>query len=137
MKGGKEVKRRLKNALISALMITLVTAVGVWAYTALTGIIQLEVRENLSFVGDSEFQLEGYPGQTLYQEVTIANASPDDMNIDVGYVVMPQPPGNDLNVNTPKNVTVPGEGEATFEVTITISNSAAPAFYEIYYEIIR
>jgi len=112
--------------------------VGTWvfAYTALTGIIQLEVRENLSFVGESEFGLEGYPGQTLYQEVTIANASPDDMNIDMGYVVMPEP-GTDLNVNTPKNVTVPGDGEATFEVTIIISNSAAPAFYEIYYEIIR
>lgn len=130
------MKTRLKNALISALMITLVVSVGVWAYTALTGIIQLEVKENLSFVGESEFGLEGYPGQTLYQAITVANASPDDMNIDVGYVVMPDP-GNDLNVNTPKNVTVPGEGEATFEVTITISNSAVPAFYEINYEIIR
>jgi len=130
------VKTRLKNALISALIITLVTGTWVFAYVALTGIIQLEVQENLSFVGSNEFQLEGYPGQTLYQELTVANASPDDMDIDVGYVVMPDP-GSDLNVNTPKNVTVPGEGEATFEITIIISKSAAPAFYEINYEIIR
>lgn len=130
------MKARLKNALISALLITLVVATWVGAYTALTGVLQLEVRENLSFVGESKFGLEGYPGQTIYQAVTIANASPDDMNIDVGYVVMPDP-GSDLNVNTPKNVTVQGEGEATFEVTIIISNSAAPMFYEIYYEIIR
>jgi len=130
------VKTRLKNALVSALIIILVAAAWVGAYTALTGIIQLEVQENLSFVGESEFGLEGYPGQTLYQAVTIANASPDDMNIDVGYMVMPDP-GTDLNVNTPKNVTVPGGGEVTFEITIIISNSAAPAFYEINYEIIR
>lgn len=127
------MKTRLKNALISALIITLVTGIGVWAYTALTGEIQLEVQENLSFVGESEFSLEGYPGQTLYQEIT---ASPDDMDIDVGYVVMPDP-GSDLRVDTPKNVTVPGEGEATFEITIVISKSAAPMFYEINYEIIR
>jgi len=130
------VKTRLKNALISALIITLVTGLGVWAYTALVGTIELGVEENLSFVGDSEFQLEGYPGQILYQEITIANASPDDMDIDVGYVVMPDP-GSDLKVNTPKNVTVPGDSEATFEITITISKSAAPMFYEINYEIIR
>ena len=117
-------------------MITLVTGSIVWAYTALTGTIELEVRENLSFVGESEFTLEGYPGQTLYQEVTVANASPDDMGFDVGYVVMPDP-GSDLNVNTPKNVTSPGNGEVTFEVTIVISKSAAPMLYEIYYEIIR
>lgn len=130
------MKARLKNALISALIITLVTGTWVWAYVALTGTVQLEVQENLSFVGESQFELEGYPGQTLYQEVTVANASPDDMDIDVGYVVMPNP-GSDLNVNTPKNVTVPGAGEATFEITITISKSAAPMFYEINYEIIR
>lgn len=130
------MKRRLKNALISALIITLVTGIGVWAYTALTGIIQLEVQENLSFVGESEFQLEGYPGQTLYQEITVANASPDDMDFDVGYTVSP-PPGTDLNINTPKKVNAPGGGEVTFEVTITISKSAAPMFYEISYEIIR
>jgi len=130
------VKTRLKNALISALIITLVTGIGVWAYTALVGTIELGVEENLSFVGDSEFQLEGYPGQTLYQEITVANASPDDMNIDVGYLVMPDP-SSDLRVDTPKNVTVPGEGEKTFEITITINKSATPMFYEINYEIVR
>lgn len=126
----------LKVIIVVALIILLVSAVGVWAYTALTGTVQLEVQENLSFVGESQFELESYPGQTLYQEVTVANASPDDMDIDVGYLVMPGP-GSDLSVNTPKNVTVPGDGEATFEITITISKSAAPMFYEINYEIIR
>lgn len=130
------MKKRLKNALISALIITLVTGIGVWAYTALTGIIQLEVQENLSFVGGSEFGLEGYPGQTLYQEITVANASPDDMDFDVGYTASPSP-GTGLNINTPKKVNAPGGGEVTFEVTIIISKSAAPMFYEIYYEIIR
>jgi len=131
-----KAKPRLRNVLISALIITLVTGIGVWAYTALVGTIELGVEENLSFVGDSEFQLEGYPGQTLYQEITVANASPDDMNIDVGYLVMPDP-SSDLRVDTPKNVTVPGEGEKTFEITITINKSATPMFYEINYEIIR
>ena len=130
------MKHRLKNALISALIITLVSGIGAFAYVALIGRIDLEVKENLSFVGDSEFQIEGYPGQTLYQEITVANASPDDMDFDVGYTASP-PPGTDLNINTPKKVNAPGDGEVTFEVTITISKSAAPMFYEINYEIIR
>lgn len=130
------MKTRLRNALISALIITLVVAAWVGAYTALTGILQLEVQENLSFVGGSEFQLEGYPGQTLYQEVTVANASPDDMDIDVGYLVSPDP-GSDLNIQTPNKVTVPGGGEVTFEITIITSKSAAPMFYEINYQIMR
>ena len=130
------MKRRLKNALLSALIITIVVGTGVLAYVALTGILQLEVQENLSFVGESEFTLEGYPGQTLYQELTVANASPDDMDISVGYVVMPAP-GGDLNVQTPNKVTVPGDGDVSFEITIIISKSAAPCFYDINYEIIR
>lgn len=130
------MKTRLKNALISTLIILLVAGIGVYAYTALTGIIHLEIKENLSFVGDSEFELEAYPGQTVWQEITIANASPDDMDISVGYSVSPDP-GHDLNIQTPNKVTVPGDGEATFEVTIIISKSAVPMAYEIIYEIVR
>ncbi len=130
------MKKGLRNALLSAVIIVLVSGAGVWAYIALTGTIGFEVKENLSFVGSSDFVLDGYPGQSIDQRITIANASPDEMEIDVGYTVSPDPSGG-ISVNVPKKITVPGAGELDIIITIIISKSASPTSYDIAYEIIR
>ena len=130
------MKTRLKRALISALIITIVAGIGVYAYIALVGIIEVGVPEPLSFVGDSDFELELYPGESEAVSITIANESSADLDVDLAYTVSPDPTGH-LSVSIPKKITAPGNGEVTFEVTVTISKSATPGAYGISYEIIR
>lgn len=129
-------KRRLKNALISALIILIVASIGVYAYIALMGRIEVEVPEPLSFVGSSDFRVELYPGESVDVSITIANASSANLDVDVGYTASPDPAGH-LSVSIPNKITAPGNGQVTFDVTITALKSATPNIYDIDYEIIR
>lgn len=132
----QNMKRRLKNALISALIITLVSGIGAFAYVALIGRIDVAVPEPLSFVGESEFQVELYPGESQSISITVANASSADLDVDLDYFVFPDPAGH-LIVSIPNKITAPGGGEVSVDVTVTILKSATPGAYEISYEIIR
>ena len=123
--------------LLVTLIILVIIGGFVAAFTALTGTGDITVEENLSFVGPSTFTVSLYPQESEVAQLTVANASSIDMDIDLASTVIPDPGTQGLTVDLPNNVTVPGSGQVVIDITITAGKSAEPQVYSVSIEIIR
>ena len=121
--------------LVTSLVMAIATG-GAYAYIALTGRLSVTITEPLSWVGDSEFTVDAYPTETIIQPLTVSNAAPNDLEFNILYTVVPDP-GADVNVSVPNKVTAPAGGQVSFNVTVTLSKSAAPITFDVNYEIDR
>ncbi|MFA7101417.1 MAG: hypothetical protein WC196_06815 [Bacilli bacterium] len=122
--------------LVTATLI-LLTAGGVYAYQALTGQGQVTVIENLSWVGDSTFEVSLYPQESTTETLTLANASSVSMDVDIINTITPDPGTKGMTITVPNKVTVPASGQVSFDITITAGKSAEPVTYTITFGVER
>lgn len=115
----------------------LLTAGGVYAYQALTGQGQVTVIENLSWVGDSTFEVSLYPQESTTETLTLANASSVSMDVDIINTITPDPGTKGMTITVPNKVTVPASGQVSFDITITAGKSAEPVTYTITFGVER
>jgi len=113
----------------------LVIGVGVWAYMALTGTGTVTVGECLSWVGSNTFEVSLYPQGSETVTLTLANASPDNIEVDLISSIMPDLKG--ITIDIPKKLTVPAGGQLSFDVVVKASKSAEPNIYDILIEVSR
>jgi len=116
--------------LLVTVVIMAVAGAGVYAYIALTATVEIVIEEPLSFVGENVFEVTLYPQETVTQEVTIANASSLDFDVNLVITISPEPEGG-LNVDVPKKVTVPANGEVTVTITIKAGKSAPAGAFAV------
>ncbi len=136
----KKLWRTLPHFVRWSLVTLLILAViggGVYAYVALTATGDITVEESLSFVGSSTFSVSLYPQESEVAQITVANASSIDMDIDLASTVIPDPGPQGLTVDLPNNVSVPGSGQVVIDITITAGKSAEPQVYSVEIEIVR
>jgi len=121
--------------ILVTVLILLLAGGGVWAYKALTSTGEVTIDECLSFVGSNTFSVSMYPQGAEVVQLTIANASPDDIAIDLISTITPELKG--ITIDIPKKLTVPAEGQVVVDITISASKSAAPQTYVISIEVDR
>lgn len=131
---GMEMKRPLKS-IMAVLLVSLVLGAGVLAYTALTATVTIEVEEPLSFVGANTFSVTMYPQGTATRTITIANASPIALEIDLVETIVP--PLRGITVTYPKKIVIPAAGQGAVIVSIAASKSAEPGSYVITIQVTR
>ena len=120
------------------MLILVVTGGSIYAiYTALTATVDITVEECLSFVGPSTFSVSLYPQGSETVQLTIANASPDSMDVDLLSTVTPDPGPKGMTVDIPSKITVPATGQTTIDITISAGKSAEPGSYTVTIEIVR
>jgi len=119
------------------LLILILVGGSVWAYVALTATGDITVEECLSFVGPSTFTITLYPQGSDVGQVTVANASPDAIVVDLLSEVMPDPGPKGLTVDIPAKITVPGSGQIAVDITVTASKSVEPGLYTVSIEFDR
>lgn len=130
----KRLWRTLPRAvrwLLVTTLILILAAGGVYAYKALTAEVTLTVEECLSFVGDSTFTVSLYPLESETVEITVANASSFDLDVDLLSTIIPDPGAKGLTVTIPKTITVPATGQEVVSVVIEAGKSAEPIAYAI------
>jgi len=119
------------------LLILILVGGSVAAYVALTATVDITVEECLSFVGPSTFSVSLYPQGSETVQLTIANASPDSMDVDLLSTVTPDPGPKGMTVDIPSKITVPATGQTTIDITISAGKSAEPGSYTVTIEIVR
>ncbi len=122
--------------ILATLVLLLIVGVGAYAYVALTSTGEVTIDECLSFVGSNTFSVSMYPQGEEIVSLTIANASPDDIDIDLLSSIVPDP-GVHMSINVPTKVTVPAVGQVVVDITISAGKSAAPQTYVISIEVDR
>ena len=138
--GREEQMKRIGNFtkwLLVTILILMVTGGAVWAYTALTSTGDITVEEPLSFVGDSTFDVTLYPQESDTAQITVANASSVDMEVDLISSIDPDPGAKGMDVDIPAKVNVPATGQATIDIVITAGKSAEPGSYTVSIVIVR
>ena len=136
----KRLWRLLPGAIrwvLVTLLILLIVGGGVWAYVALTATGEITIEECLSFVGDSTFTISLYPQGSDVGQVTLANASPDAIEVDLLSEVTPDPGPKGLTVDIPAKITVPASGQIAVDITVTASKSVEPGIYTVSIEFDR
>ena len=123
--------KRLVKVLASVLLVSALLYGSVLAYIALTGTGHVTVQEPLSFVGSSSFSVSLYPQQSVSAQLTVANASPVAMDVDLISSVTPEPGAKGLTIGIPNKITVPGNGQTIVTITITAGKSAEPNVYTV------
>ncbi len=121
----------MAKVLASVLLVSALLYGGVYAYIALTSTGQVTVQEPLSFIGSNTFAVNLYPQQSTTAYLTVANASPVAMDVDLVSSATPDPGAKGLTVNIPNKITVPGNGQITVTITMTASKSAEPGVYTV------
>ena len=116
--------------LLVTITVLTIAATGAFAYTALTATVDVTITESLSWVGDSTATAALMPQEEVVESFTIANASSIGITIDVIATVDPDP-GNDVTVDVPNSVTIPGSGSQSFDITISASKSVPPVVFTI------
>jgi len=124
----KSIPSVIRWSLVTMLILTMVGGAA-YAYVALTAKVEVTIEECLSFVGSNSFEVGIYPGEATTVQVTIANASSADMEVELDKEITPEPDG--LTVSMPKKVTIPGQGQETVNVNILVSKSAVPDTYTV------
>ena len=120
---------KVSPAIIAAVMFLSVAGTGVLAYRALTAIGEVTVVECLSFVGSNTFNVSLYPQESTSAQVTVANASSLDIDVDLNFIVTPDPGPKGLTVSIPNKITVPATGQETVIINITADKGAEPNTY--------
>lgn len=123
--------------LLVTLLILMVVGGGVWAYVALTATGEITVEEALSFVGPSTFSVTLYPGESDIVQLTVANASSADIDVDLLSTITPDPGPKGLTVDIPNKITAPGNGQVTLDIGISAGKSAVPDTYSVTIEFAR
>jgi len=121
--------------LLVTIVIMSVVGIGVWAYMALVGTGTVTIEECLSWVGPNEFEVSLYPQGSGTATLTLANASPDSIQVDLVSFITPVLTG--ITVDIPKKLTVPGNGQVDIDVVANASKSAEPNTYSILIEVNR
>ena len=121
--------------ILATLLLLLIVGAGAYAYVALTSTGEVTIDECLSFVGSNTFSVSMYPQGTEVVQLTIANASPDDIAIDLISTITPELKG--ITIDIPKKLTVPAVGQVVVDITISAGKSAAPQTYVISIEVDR
>jgi len=129
------MKRNFVRWLLGTLVLLLIIGVGAAAYVALTSTGEVTIDECLSFVGDNIFSVSMYPQGEEIVQLIIANASPDDIAIDLISEIIPDLKG--ITIDIPKNLTVPAEGQVIVDITISAGKSASPETYSITIQVDR
>lgn len=111
-------------------VIMVVAGAGAYAYVALTATGEIIVEEPLSFIGESTFEVTLYPQESVTQDLTVANASSQDLGVDLITTISPDP-GGGLSVNVPGKVTVPATGQVTVSIIIMAGKSAPAGVFAI------
>ena len=119
------------------LLIMILTTGGVYAYVALTATGEVTIEETLSFVGPNTFSVQLYPQQSISANITIANASPMSLDVDLISLVNPDPGTKGLIITIPSKITVPASGQAVVTIDISASKSVVPGIYNISIQIAR
>ena len=135
----KKIWRKLPSLVRWALvtiMILALTGGAVYAYVALTATGDVTVEECLSWVGDNTFSVTLYPQESQIEALTLANASSQDMEVDFLSTIIPDP-GSGMTIDIPNKVTVPGDGQVSFDITISAGKSVAPNSYSVSIEVVR
>jgi len=114
-----------------------VTGGSVLAYRALEGQGEVTVIENLSWVGENTFAVNVYPQESVMETLTLANASTVEMDVDIVSSIDPDPGAKGMSIDVPSGVTVPANGSASFDITITAGKSAEPIVYTVTFNIER
>ena len=122
--------------IVTVVIVCLVSS-GVLAYVALTATGDAEVLEPLSFVGSSTFSISLYPQQSEIVQLTIANASPVSILVDLLTLVEPDPGAKGMTFDIPNNITVPASGQIEIDITITAGKNAIPQLYTVTIEVDR
>lgn len=128
----KRLWRTLPHAvrwLLVTLLILAMTVGGVVAYYALTGTGDITVEEALSFVGPTSFSVTLYPQESDTAQLTVANASSLDMDVDLLSTIDPDPGAKGMTVDIPNSITVPATGQVVVDITITAGKNAEPGTY--------
>ena len=123
--------------LLVTITIMAVAGGSVLAYTALTGTGNVTVIENLSWVGENTFAVNLYPQESVVESLTLANASSVEMDVDIVSTIDPDPGAKGMDIDVPAGVTVPANGSASFDITITAGKSAEPIVYTVTFNIER
>ena len=129
------MKRNFVRWLLGTLVLLLIVGLGAAAYVALTSTGEVTIDECLSFVGDNTFSVSMYPQGEEIVQLTIANASPDDIGIDLISEIIPDLKG--ITIDIPKNLTVPAVGQVVVDIAISASKSASPETYSITIQVDR
>ncbi len=136
--------RKLVNKLPKAIRWLIITAIltiivggSAYAYVALMGTGQVTIQECLSFIGSNTFAVTLYPQETKMVQLTVANASPIDLSVDLNTTITPDPQGKGLTVSVPSKITVPAIGQVVVTITITATKNATPGTYQVSVEFAR
>lgn len=117
--------------LLGTIVLLMLITGGVYAYLALTATGEVTVEECLSFVGPNTFTVSLYPQESETVEITVANASSLDIDVDLISKVSPKGDKKGLTVAIPDVITVPATGQKVVFIDIEASKSAEPIIYEI------
>lgn len=126
---------RFTRWLLVTLTLMAVAGIGAWAYTALTSQGTVTIDECLSWVGTNTFDVQLYPQGSDTRTLTLANASPDAIDVDLISTITPDLKGVTIDIDS--KITVPASGQASFDVVVNASKSAEPNTYSILIEVSR
>ena len=129
--------KRILKAILPILVVTAILGGGALAYVALTSTGEITIDECLSFVGDNTFSVSLYPQDSEVVQLTVANASGNDIEIDLLSTIDPDPGAKGLTVDIPTKVTIPATGQGTIDITITAGKSVLPETYVVTIEVDR
>ena len=127
----------LARWVLVTLLIMILTTGGVYAYVALTATGEVTIEEALSFVGPNTFAVQLYPQQSTSANITIANASPMSLDVDLISLVTPDPGTKGLIITIPSKITVPASGQSIITINIAASKSVVPDIYNVSIQIVR
>lgn len=120
--------KKLLRWLIVTIVMCVIAAGAVYAYTALTAKVDTTLKEPLSWVGENSFTDNMYPKQTITHTVTIHNACADQ-SYDLDLTIEVTPINKGVTATCLNKVTVPANGDVAFDIAVTATQSVEPGVY--------
>jgi len=106
---------------LSLFLVMAIASVG--AYVIITTKVFITVKESIS-LSPAEIQVEIYPKQSLWYDITVSNANPDNATeVTLKYVLTPATPELTIDFVPKDVVVVPAAGSATVKLRIRASKS--------------
>jgi uncharacterized membrane protein len=110
------------------LALTLLTGAGYLLFTITAKVLVLEA---ITLEGNLELKLTLYPNESWVENYTLKNAGSQDIKVDIGVSISPDQQGLEAEIEPQGPITVPGNGQTSFTLTIKAEHDVVPGEYTV------
>jgi len=128
--------RRLRNALIAAVLILLVSAVGALAVFLVTQIKGEVTVEEAITVAPTTFTVPLKPNESYGQVITVSNSASAIIEVRLGNLLVMPPNGLQVQIQNDK-LNVPAYGSIQTTILIVADSDVSPGNYTITVDVSR